>query len=309
MTMKIQRFGMVAVVMALGSVGAASAVTWQQTGACAFSGTGTENVDRGFYITSYPGNNLSKIQLAYTASNGAGGIWSITLTARRTRYDGPVIGSPQTLTVNVPEKSTGKEMFAVFDFAGAPVTAGDTITFTQTAQKFSGPLGDLFYDVPTTTCQRVVETQGTTPPLDTPRNKAVGFLLFEHVVTGQCIPSDTVMCVDDVEGDRRYKVTASFHTSQDDGVAGPGESIPTSNLGVVHGGLLWFFTPDNPEVLIKLVNGCAISNHHWVFLSPATNVGFTITVLDTVTGQTVSYDNADLHAADPVQDTGTLNCP
>ena len=149
-----------------------------------------------------------------------------------------MIGSPQTLTVNVPETSTGKEMFAVFDFGGAPVTQGDTITFTQTAQKFSGPSGNLLYDVPAATCARVVETQGTTPPLDTPRFKAVGFILFEHVVSGGCIPSDTVMCIDDVEGDRRYKVTASFHTSQDDGVAlghGPPDQREVPGVECSHG--------------------------------------------------------------------------
>ena len=71
-TMRMNLAMVGAVVMALGGVGAASAVTWQQTGGCAFGGQGTENVERGFYITGYPGNNLSKMELAYTAPAGSG---------------------------------------------------------------------------------------------------------------------------------------------------------------------------------------------------------------------------------------------
>ena len=35
-------------------------------------------------------------------------------------------------------------------------------------------------------------------------------------------------------------------------------------------GLLWFFDRDNVEVLVKVLDGCAINNHHWVFTAPVT---------------------------------------
>lgn len=128
-------------------------------------------------------------------------------------------------------------------------------------------------------------------------------------LTNACIPSDTIMCVDDQPGDKRFKVTTTFHSSQGTGFSGNGQEIPLATLGVNHGGLFWFFGPDNPEMLFKMVNGCSLNNHFWVFISAGTNVAFTVTVFDTVLGDSVSYSNPDQTAALPVQDTGTLTCP
>jgi predicted RNA-binding protein with TRAM domain len=48
------------------------------------------------------------------------------------------------------------------------------------------------------------------------------------------------------------------------------------------------------------------SNGHSV---ATTRAGFTITVTDTMTGNSVQYQNADLTVASPVQDTSALPCP
>ena len=78
---------------------------------------------------------------------------------------------------------------------------------------------------------------------------------------------------------------------------------------MTHGGLFWFFGADNPEMLIKVIKGCTVNNHFWVFYAAGTNVGFTVTVTDTKTGHQVTYTNHDLTAAPPVQDTNALSCP
>lgn len=274
---------------------------------CPLSGSGGDDLDRGFYITNYPGNNLSEVLLAYTASSP--GYYAISLTARRGSYNGPTIGSTQIATVNVP---TSGEAAVIFDFGGAPVTPGDTITFTQSA---SGP-GNLTYDIGngalgggSPTCPNVVETTETTPPLDSLRRRTVGIQIGNLPKATSCIASDTVMCVDNNPGDQRFKVTATFHTSQGGGLSGNGQEIPLSPLGVIHGGLFWFFGADNPEMLFKMVNGCILNNRFWVFISAGTNVGFTVTVTDTTNGHAASYVNPDLTAAFPVQDTSALPCP
>jgi hypothetical protein len=61
-------------------------------------------------------------------------------------------------------------------------------------------------------------------------------------------------------------------------------------------------------MLIKVLNGCGLGNHYWVFYSAGTDVGFTVTVTDTKNGHTATYVNADLHAAPPVLDTSALVC-
>jgi hypothetical protein len=290
---------------------ASSATTWQLTAACGFSGVGGDLLDRGFYITNYPGSNLSQVELGYTASTGASGLWSISLTARRGAYNGQIIGSAQILTPTVPDQSSASEVLAVFDFGGAPVTPGDTITFTQTAERLSGSGGSLFFDVGTGSCSNIIETDGTVPPLDdgptTPRRHTIGIVATQHAPTTSCIASDTVMCVDNNPGDQRFQVTVTFHHSG--GISGNGQEIPLAQLGVVHGGLFWFFGPDNPEMLFKMINGCALNSRFWVFISAGTNVAFTVNVFDTATGHTATYNNPDNTAAFPVQDTNALTCP
>jgi pseudomonalisin len=123
-----------------------------------------------------------------------------------------------------------------------------------------------------------------------------------------CSPSMSTLCIDDQQGDRRFEVTVSYQTSQGGGLAGQGTAIPLSSLGIGQGGLFWFFNATNPEMLIKVLNGCSVNGHFWVFSAANSNVGWTTTVRDTRTGAAKTYSNTDLTAAPPVQDTAALPC-
>jgi hypothetical protein len=295
----------------LGGSAAAWSTSRTLTALCTLSGN-TSNADllsRGIYITGYPGNNLAQVELAYVASNGHHGQYAISLTARRGSFGGPIIGSTQTVTVDdVGDIAGGAYSFVFFDFGGAPVTPGDTITFTHTFEQQSGTSGgELYFNVGGGSCPGVFETNATNPPLDTVIRDSAAILTDEVNLTSACIPSDTVMCIDDLPGDNRFKVTASFHTVQGGGHAGSGQEIPLKTLGVIHGGLFWFFSADNPEMVVKMVNGCGVNGFYWVFVSAGTNVGFTVTVKDTAFGGTKTYTNNDLTPATPVQDTAAIS--
>ena len=276
---------------------------------CDFSGSTGDPVDRGIYVTGYPGHTLGRVELAY--SSNVAGQFLISLTAHRIAYDGPQLGETSSITAIVPSSD---ETGVIFDFGGVPVTPGETIAFTQS---FVGPSGaSLFFDTGNgplggggTSCPGVFETDGTSPPLDTFRRNTVGLTISSFEPTTACVGSDTTLCVDDNPGDQRFQVTVHFHTSQGGGISGNGQEIPLAPLGVIHGGLFWFFGADNPEMLFKMVNGCSLNNHFWVFLSAGTNVAFTVDVLDTASGHSTSYSNPDLKAALPVQDTSALPCP
>src|ERR1700688_2564803 len=56
-------------------------------------------------------------------------------------------------------------------------------------------------------------------------------------------------------------------------------------------GYLWFFSADEVEVVVKMVDGCALNQHHWVFAAGLTNVHVVLTVTDTTTGTAKSYAN------------------
>jgi hypothetical protein len=142
-----------------------------------------------------------------------------------------------------------------------------------------------------------------------------GFNLFLNGSTGSsggaCTPNATTLCIDHHSGDGRFMIQVSYHTVQGGGLSGSGNAIPLSSLGVDQGGIFWFFGASNPEMLIKVLDGCTITQHFWVFYAATTNVGFTVTVTDTLTGHQAVYTNADQHTARPVQDTSAsaLTCP
>lgn len=290
-------------VLSILSVGALSAQGIAGTVSCPFAGTGTSNVFNGFYVTGYPGTNLSQVTLGYTAGYAAR--YAVTLTAHRNAYDGPFIGSPQTATVDMPASG---EALVTFDFGGAPVSPGDTIAFTQEYTPL-GPTGSLIYfDAGSGACAGVFGTVGTQPPLGNSVNGSAGVTITQVNRSAQsCIPSDTVLCLDGAPGDQRFRVTASYSTAQAGGRSGNGQAVPLAQLGVVHGGLFWFFSPDNPEVLVKILNGCALNDRYWAYVTAGTNVGFTVTVTDTALANvTRTYTNPDGQEALPVQDTSAL---
>jgi hypothetical protein len=269
---------------------------------CPFSGTGGDQLDRGIVVPNYAGTNIRRLQLGY--SSMIEGEYLITAVIHRETFDGPIVGS-SSIYLTMPGGSLD-DVAGVFHFGGvfdgAPVTAGDTLAITQS---YTGP-GTLFFDTGTgASCGSAYETDGTTPPLDTLRNDTVGISIDQVDLTSGCIKSDTVFCIDDVPGDRRFQLTVDFNHLGSSGSA----QASLGTVGITHGGSFWFFTQDNPEMLVKVLNGCATNNNFWVFASAGTNVGFNLRVVDTSTSVTRTYSNLDGVAALPTQDTAAFPCP
>jgi hypothetical protein len=55
---------------------------------------------------------------------------------------------------------------------------------------------------------------------------------------------------------------------------------------------LWFFSPDNLDVVFKVVDGRAINGKFWVFYGSLTAEAYSLTITDTVTGAQKTYTNA-----------------
>lgn len=71
------------------------------------------------------------------------------------------------------------------------------------------------------------------------------------------------------------------------GASGEGEAVPiTSDTGY-----FWFFSANNIELVIKVVDGRPVNSKFWVFYGALTNVQYTITITDTVTGAVKMYFN------------------
>lgn len=133
-------------------------------------------------------------------------------------------------------------------------------------------------------------------------------VIAEAAGTGACTPGTTTLCIDDEPGDGRFEITVDYATALNGGSTGQGKAIPLSPLGIRRGGLFWFFDITNPELLIKVLDGCDINGNYWVFWSAGTTVGLELEVRDLHTGQTVTYLDPDGTTAKPVTDTFALPC-
>lgn len=71
--------------------------------------------------------------------------------------------------------------------------------------------------------------------------------------------------------------------------------------------LFHFGSPDNAEVLLKVLNGCAINRQWWVFAAAATDVAYTITVRDSATDAVRVYF-AEAGGSPPLADTYGFPC-
>ena len=70
--------------------------------------------------------------------------------------------------------------------------------------------------------------------------------------------------------------------------------VPTAGVGLtltMDTGAFWFFSPNNIELAVKVVDGRPDNGHFWVFVGALTNVEYTVTVTDTLTGVVRRYAN------------------
>lgn len=56
-------------------------------------------------------------------------------------------------------------------------------------------------------------------------------------------------------------------------------------------GILYFFDRDNAEVLVKVLDACAVNQHRWVFVAPVTDLAFNLYVEETATGKVWEHRN------------------
>lgn len=128
------------------------------------------------------------------------------------------------------------------------------------------------------------------------------FLLAQRYQTaGGCQPSPTRLCLE--EG--RFAVEASFRDRF--GFAGQGQ---VSAARTADSGLFWFFRDSNWELQVKVLDGCGVNGHFWVFAAGSTNVEFTLTVTDLSTGLERTYENPQGRVAVTVTDTTAFaSCP
>ncbi|MCA1581513.1 MAG: CHRD domain-containing protein [Acidobacteria bacterium] len=96
--------------------------------------------------------------------------------------------------------------------------------------------------------------------------------------TGTCLADSTTLCLN--QG--RFKVQVAFQTAT---AAGIGKAIPLTG----DTGAFWFFSQNNLELMVKVVDGRAVNGKFWFFSGGLSDVGYAITVTDLTTGTVRTY--------------------
>ena len=116
-------------------------------------------------------------------------------------------------------------------------------------------------------------------------------------VTGPCLPTTDVL-----QFDGGYRVSMCYVTHQ--GETGQAKAgIWASSQS----GILWFFSRENAEVLVKVLDGCRHNGHRWVFVAPVTDVGFELHVT-APNGKIWSHTNEVGTTALTKSDTSAFRC-
>jgi len=114
-----------------------------------------------------------------------------------------------------------------------------------------------------------------------------------------------IPCVPLCFHDGRFTVTAEWETGDQSGVA---QAVPLTD----DTGTFWFFSPDNIEVVVKVLDACGLDpfNNFWVFAAGLTDVKVTLRVTDTVTFETQEWVNPQGSAFQPIRETQSFrSCP
>ncbi len=136
-----------------------------------------------------------------------------------------------------------------------------------------------------------------------PSSMASGFQFLAAKSYGTtCTADATHLCLQ--QG--RFRVSVTWQ----DPAAGSGVGSVVPGTASTDSGLLWFFDAANWEMLVKVLDGCAVNQQIWVFSAATTNVQYILTVADTVTGQVKTYQNPAGTLAGALADTSAFAaCP
>lgn len=116
---------------------------------------------------------------------------------------------------------------------------------------------------------------------DLPEARAVGVIQDMTAATG-CIENDGALCL----AGGRFRVEVEWE-SQHDGERGTGSLSRLSD----ESGIATFFSPDNVELVVKVLDGRGVNGHRWVFYGALSDVEYWLTVTDTQQDRVVVYRN------------------
>jgi hypothetical protein len=115
-----------------------------------------------------------------------------------------------------------------------------------------------------------------------------------------CVASATKLCLNG----GRFHVSVVWRDFF--GNSGAGQAVTETS----DSGLFWFFSENNLEVLVKVLDGCGVNDRYRVFAAATTSVEYDLTVKDADTGAEKSWHNALGVSSPAITDVNALAvCP
>jgi hypothetical protein len=285
---------------------------WETSIACASDGT-TLCLNNGrFKVQAQYTTALGSVATQAVASTGAG--QAVALTGD-TGYFWFFSSNNVEMIIKVVDGSAVNNKFWVFAAGLTNVNVVITVTDTQTnaVKTYTNPQGTAFQPIQDTSAFAATpEEAGKVSRDDSVAQTAAGSIGADltrllrttsptrssgaHAYAAACTGDATTLCLNG----GRFQVRVAWKTS--DGTSGAGQAVPLT----ADTGYFWFFSSNNVEMILKVVDGRALNNAFWVFAGGLTNVNAVITVTDTQTGAVKTYTNPQGTAFQPIQDTSAF---
>ena len=165
-------------------------------------------------------------------------------------------------SIDVADAATG-EARRYFNPAGRFASAGDIEAFPN-----PGPAAASFAG------------ENRSVPLAVPGGAAQSGAA-QSTLGGDCAASATRFCI--LGG--RFAVEATWRDFEGD--TGVGSAVGWTD----DTGYFWFFSEENVEVVVKAIDGSDYNGQFWIYYGALSNVEYTFTVTDTLTGAVRRYSN------------------
>jgi uncharacterized protein DUF1573 len=200
--------------------------------------------------TSYTGQ-------AFVLGDNSGGFW---------------LFSPDNVEVAVKVLDGAPVNGRFWTFHGAATDVAYTLTVKDRAnasqvRTYSKPAGTFCGGADTGSFIK----SGPRRPRTAPRSGAVR---ETYVKSFTCVPNATTTCL----LGNRFQVRVKRGTAYQ-------QVVPVTSQT----SFFWFYSPDNTEIFVKLLDGTFVNGKYWVFFGSMTDQAYNIEVTDTVTGILKSY--------------------
>lgn len=146
-----------------------------------------------------------------------------------------------------------------------------------------------------------INTSVTLPPL------AAGVYPVELVVDNQVYARRDLVVQEaprPLLHDGRFELNVTWKNAV--GVSGSGLMVQPPSTDSA---LFYFFGRDNWELMVKVLDGCAINGHYWIFAAASTDVEFKVTVKDHAAAREYSFSNPLGQPAGAINDIHAFSCP